>query len=210
MPFELTQLTQIHEVVTAHSQSHGHLPQARLGLPSCQGGAGRPEPGARSRGRSMAGHIEHPTCHRGTARGDRQPTSVGSSQVPIPCLNGVNTQKSRISMPSVASLSDKLLQLDLGAQASVSRGARHLKRAVWHMVMCWRGSPSQLHPKAHSPLLPCLLCRVSPRPCTVCGCFGWITCPWHLPYVYSKPQLPLSRSAEISFRESEFLLGVYA
>uniref|UniRef100_A0A8C7ABW0 Uncharacterized protein n=1 Tax=Neovison vison TaxID=452646 RepID=A0A8C7ABW0_NEOVI len=58
------------------------------------------------------------------------PTSVGSRQwrqVPIPCFNGVNIQKSRISMPSVASLSDKLLQLDLGAQASVSRGAGHLK-----------------------------------------------------------------------------------
>lgn len=123
-PFKLSQLTQIHEVVTVHSQSHGHVPQARLGLPSCQGGAGSSGPEARSRGRSMAGHIECPACHRGRAREDSLPqlAPANGDKSPSPASVASTIQKSRILMPSVASLLDKLLQLDQRAQASVSRG----------------------------------------------------------------------------------------
>lgn len=92
LPFELSQLTQIPEVVMAHSQSRGHLPQARLRLPCRQGEAGSTGPEARSWGRSTASHTECPAYQQGKGRG-RQPTSVGSSQwrqVPIPCFHGVN------------------------------------------------------------------------------------------------------------------------
>lgn len=170
MPFKVSQLTQIHEFVTAHPASCSCCPQARVGLPCCQRGAGSSGPETCSWGRSRACHIEHPACQQGKGKG-RQPTSVGSSQwrqVPIPCFSGINHTEIK----------------DLDAEHGIltsyfswTKGPRPLfqgDRASKMNSLAWLYLPTP--PQSPQPsFLPVSTVTCIPRPRTVCDCFCWIT-----------------------------------